>query len=105
MVKVRGFLTSLKDNSSSVGLRNQKLLVQIQAETMNSATLIISSSLLLVLAILVYPLLTTLNPQPQKPDWASTHVKTAVSTSFFVSLLPLMIFLDQGAESITTNWH
>nr|YP_961340.1 NADH dehydrogenase subunit 5 [Opsariichthys bidens]ABC96656.1 NADH dehydrogenase subunit 5 [Opsariichthys bidens] len=72
---------------------------------MNSATLIMSSSLVLVLAILVYPLLTTLNPNPQKSDWASTHVKTAVSTSFFISLLPLMIFLDQGAESITTNWH
>nr|YP_009053843.1 NADH dehydrogenase subunit 5 [Metzia longinasus]AHJ61350.1 NADH dehydrogenase subunit 5 [Metzia longinasus] len=72
---------------------------------MNSTTLIMSSSLILVLTILMYPLLTTLNPKPQKPEWASTHVKTAVSTSFFISLLPLMIFLDQGMESITTNWH
>nr|YP_008592733.1 NADH dehydrogenase subunit 5 [Metzia formosae]AGU43724.1 NADH dehydrogenase subunit 5 [Metzia formosae] len=72
---------------------------------MNSTTLIMSSSLVLVLTILMYPLLTTLNPKPQKPEWASTHVKTAVSTSFFISLLPLMIFLDQGMESITTNWH
>lgn len=72
---------------------------------MNSTTLIISSSLVLVLAILIYPLLTTLSPNPQKPEWASTHVKTAVSTSFFISLLPLILFLDQGVESITTNWH
>nr|YP_009311200.1 NADH dehydrogenase subunit 5 [Metzia lineata]BAV69908.1 NADH dehydrogenase subunit 5 [Metzia lineata] len=72
---------------------------------MNPTTLIMSSSLILVLTILMYPLLTTLNPKPQKPEWASTHVKTAVSTSFFISLLPLMIFLDQGMESITTNWH
>nr|AIS74712.1 NADH dehydrogenase subunit 5 [Opsariichthys sp. 'chengtui'] len=72
---------------------------------MNSATLIMSSSLVLILAILIYPLLTTLSPSPRKPEWANTHVKTAVSTSFFISLLPLMIFLDQGAESITTNWH
>nr|YP_009348979.1 NADH dehydrogenase subunit 5 [Opsariichthys evolans]BAW88571.1 NADH dehydrogenase subunit 5 [Opsariichthys evolans] len=72
---------------------------------MNSTTLIMSSSLVLVLAILIYPLLTTLSPSPQKPEWANTHVKTAVSTSFFISLLPLMIFLDQGVESITTNWH
>nr|YP_009240883.1 NADH dehydrogenase subunit 5 [Megalobrama terminalis x Megalobrama amblycephala]AKN10662.1 NADH dehydrogenase subunit 5 [Megalobrama terminalis x Megalobrama amblycephala] len=72
---------------------------------MNSTTLIMSSSLILVLTILMFPLLTTLNPKPQKPEWANTHVKTAVSTSFFISLLPLMIFLDQGMESITTNWQ
>nr|AGW95946.1 NADH dehydrogenase subunit 5 [Zacco platypus] len=72
---------------------------------MNSTTLIMSSSLVLVIAILIYPLLTTLSPNPQKPEWAGTHVKTAVSTAFFISLLPLMIFLDQGVETITTNWH
>nr|YP_007026030.1 NADH dehydrogenase subunit 5 [Aphyocypris moltrechti]AFQ31553.1 NADH dehydrogenase subunit 5 [Aphyocypris moltrechti] len=72
---------------------------------MNSTTLIMSSSLILVLTILMFPLLTTLSPKPQKPEWANTHVKTAVSTSFFISLLPLMIFLDQGVENITTNWH
>nr|YP_009338702.1 NADH dehydrogenase subunit 5 [Gnathopogon nicholsi]ANW36324.1 NADH dehydrogenase subunit 5 [Gnathopogon nicholsi] len=72
---------------------------------MNSTTLIMSSSLILVITILIYPLLMTLNPKPQNPQWASTHVKNAVSTAFFISLLPLMIFLDQGVESITTNWH
>nr|YP_008815674.1 NADH dehydrogenase subunit 5 [Saurogobio dabryi]AGZ03623.1 NADH dehydrogenase subunit 5 [Saurogobio dabryi] len=72
---------------------------------MNSMTLIMSSSLILVITILIIPLLMTLNPKPQHPNWADTHVKTAVSTAFFISLLPLMIFLDQGAESITTNWH
>nr|YP_010139248.1 NADH dehydrogenase subunit 5 [Gnathopogon herzensteini]QQK54702.1 NADH dehydrogenase subunit 5 [Gnathopogon herzensteini] len=72
---------------------------------MNSTTLIMSSSLVLVVAILIYPLLTTLNPKPQSPEWASTHVKNAVSTAFFISLLPLMIFLDQGMESVSTNWH
>nr|UUJ35080.1 NADH dehydrogenase subunit 5 [Gnathopogon herzensteini] len=72
---------------------------------MNSTTLIMSSSLILVITILIYPLLTTLSPKPQNPGWASTHVKNAVSTAFFISLLPLMIFLDQGMESVTTNWH
>nr|YP_009642444.1 NADH dehydrogenase subunit 5 [Acheilognathus tonkinensis]QCF40094.1 NADH dehydrogenase subunit 5 [Acheilognathus tonkinensis] len=72
---------------------------------MNSTTLIMSSSLMLILLILVFPLLTTLSPKPQPPEWANTHVKTAVSTSFFISLLPLMIFLDQGLETIVTNWH
>nr|BBM68049.1 NADH dehydrogenase subunit 5 [Acheilognathus tabira erythropterus] len=72
---------------------------------MNSTTLIMSSSLILILSILAFPLLTTLSPKPRAPEWAHTHVKTAVSTSFFVSLLPLMIFLDQGLETIVTNWH
>nr|ABY80742.1 NADH dehydrogenase subunit 5 [Pseudopungtungia nigra] len=72
---------------------------------MNSTTLIMSSSLILVIVILTLPLLTTLTPQPKNPEWASTHVKTAVSTAFFVSLLPLMIFLDQGMKSVTTNWQ
>nr|YP_009388856.1 NADH dehydrogenase subunit 5 [Yasuhikotakia modesta]YP_009946697.1 NADH dehydrogenase subunit 5 [Yasuhikotakia eos]ARU81326.1 NADH dehydrogenase subunit 5 [Yasuhikotakia modesta]QOE76689.1 NADH dehydrogenase subunit 5 [Yasuhikotakia eos] len=72
---------------------------------MHTTTLTMSSSLILVLTILLYPLLMTLNPKPQNPMWAVTHVKTAVSSAFFVSLLPLMLFLDQGAETITTNWH
>nr|YP_007624871.1 NADH dehydrogenase subunit 5 [Sarcocheilichthys nigripinnis]AFQ93994.1 NADH dehydrogenase subunit 5 [Sarcocheilichthys nigripinnis] len=71
---------------------------------MNS-TLIMSSSLILVITVLMFPLLTTLSPKPQKPNWANTHVKTAISTAFFISLLPLTIFLDQGMESVTTNWH
>nr|WBR66473.1 NADH dehydrogenase subunit 5 [Microphysogobio yaluensis] len=72
---------------------------------MNPTTLIMSSSLILVITILIIPLLTTLSPEPRKMDWANTHVKTAVSTAFFISLLPLMMFLDQGLESVTTNWH
>nr|YP_004123502.1 NADH dehydrogenase subunit 5 [Gobiobotia macrocephala]ACN29561.1 NADH dehydrogenase subunit 5 [Gobiobotia macrocephala] len=72
---------------------------------MNSTTLIMSSSLILVITIIIIPLLMTLSPEPKSPDWANKSVKTAVSTAFFVSLLPLMIFLDQGMESITTNWH
>nr|WPW43055.1 NADH-ubiquinone oxidoreductase chain 5 [Schistura fasciolata] len=72
---------------------------------MHPTTMILSSSLLLVITILAYPLMTTLTPTPKNPKWATTHVKTAVSTAFFISLLPLMMFLDQGAEVIVTNWH
>nr|AMD12127.1 NADH dehydrogenase subunit 5 [Triplophysa alticeps] len=72
---------------------------------MHPTTLILSSSLILVITILIYPLLTTLSPSRKNSEWATTHVKTAVSTSFFVSLLPLILFLDQGAETIVTNWH
>nr|ACX50307.1 NADH dehydrogenase subunit 5 [Catostomus columbianus] len=72
---------------------------------MYPTTLILSSSLVLVITILIYPLLTTLNSNTQNPEWAATHVKMAVSSAFLVSLIPLTIFLDQGAESIVTNWH
>nr|YP_009311577.1 NADH dehydrogenase subunit 5 [Chrosomus erythrogaster]BAV70493.1 NADH dehydrogenase subunit 5 [Chrosomus erythrogaster] len=72
---------------------------------MNLVALSMSSSLTLILTILVFPLLMTLNPLPLKPVWANTHVKTAVSTAFFISLLPLVLFLDQGVESVTTNWQ
>nr|YP_009024553.1 NADH dehydrogenase subunit 5 [Cobitis elongatoides]AHI95750.1 NADH dehydrogenase subunit 5 [Cobitis elongatoides] len=70
---------------------------------MHPMTLVLSSSLILVIAILIYPLLTTLDPKPQDQKRAITHVKTAVSTAFLVSLLPLMIFLNHGAETIITK--
>nr|YP_009311928.1 NADH dehydrogenase subunit 5 [Kottelatlimia pristes]BAV71182.1 NADH dehydrogenase subunit 5 [Kottelatlimia pristes] len=72
---------------------------------MHTTALTLSSSLVLVIAVLIYPLLSTLTPNPKTHPWATSHVKTAVSTAFFISLLPLMIFLDQGAETIITNWH
>nr|YP_009268504.1 NADH dehydrogenase subunit 5 [Yaoshania pachychilus]AMB36245.1 NADH dehydrogenase subunit 5 [Yaoshania pachychilus] len=72
---------------------------------MHPTPLILSSSLLLVITILIYPLFTSLSPNPQNPEWATSHVKTAVSTAFFVSLMPLAVFLDQGTETIVTNWH
>nr|YP_008082531.1 NADH dehydrogenase subunit 5 [Anodontostoma chacunda]AGL45286.1 NADH dehydrogenase subunit 5 [Anodontostoma chacunda] len=68
-------------------------------------TLILTSSLTLIFALLAYPIITTIDPTPKNPDWAVTHVKTAVSAAFVVSLLPLFIFLDQGVETIVTTWH
>nr|AOR08514.1 NADH dehydrogenase subunit 5 [Neolissochilus hexagonolepis] len=67
-------------------------------------TLIMHSSLLLIFLILVYPLLTTLNPNQQESKLAEM-TKIAVSSAFFISLLPLMIFLDLKTEGIVTNWH
>nr|YP_005087618.1 NADH dehydrogenase subunit 5 [Sundasalanx sp. Chao Phraya]BAL43697.1 NADH dehydrogenase subunit 5 [Sundasalanx sp. Chao Phraya] len=68
-------------------------------------TLIFSSSLTLIFILLAYPILTTLTPSTKDSQWATSYVKTAVSTSFFISLLPLFIFLDQGMETIVTTWH
>nr|ACZ03934.1 NADH dehydrogenase subunit 5 [Carassius gibelio] len=67
-------------------------------------TLIMHSSLLLIFFILVYPLLTTLNPNQQGSNMAGM-TKVAVSSAFFISLLPLMIFLNLKTEGIITNWQ
>nr|AUM75902.1 NADH dehydrogenase subunit 5 [Ptychidio macrops] len=66
--------------------------------------LIMHSSLLLIFFILLYPLFTTLNPNQQESKMAKM-TKTAVSSAFFISLLPLMIFLNLKTEGIITNWH
>nr|WNH17665.1 NADH dehydrogenase subunit 5 [Echidna nebulosa] len=71
---------------------------------MHATTLMFNSTLILVLLILTYPIITTLNPTPPKKSWALLQVKTAVKLAFFVSLVPLFIFLDQGMEATTTNW-
>nr|YP_010282868.1 NADH dehydrogenase subunit 5 [Cheilinus oxycephalus]ULC84630.1 NADH dehydrogenase subunit 5 [Cheilinus oxycephalus] len=72
---------------------------------MHPTSLMMTSSLILIFTTLAYPLFTTLSPTQQKPDWAVTHVKTAVKLAFFISLLPLFLFLNEGAEMIITNWN
>nr|YP_010501218.1 NADH dehydrogenase subunit 5 [Parophrys vetulus]UXB59352.1 NADH dehydrogenase subunit 5 [Parophrys vetulus]WMI36636.1 NADH dehydrogenase subunit 5 [Parophrys vetulus]WNH18289.1 NADH dehydrogenase subunit 5 [Parophrys vetulus] len=71
---------------------------------MHPTSLMISSSLVTIFALLAYPLVTTIRPTPRGPQWATSHVKTAVKMAFFVSLLPLALFLNEGAETIVTNW-
>nr|YP_010170549.1 NADH dehydrogenase subunit 5 [Thamnaconus septentrionalis]QRZ60531.1 NADH dehydrogenase subunit 5 [Thamnaconus septentrionalis] len=71
---------------------------------MHPSALMMASSLVLIFALLIYPVITTINPNPRKEGWALEQVKTAVKMAFFVSLLPLTLFLNQGAEIITTTW-
>nr|YP_010487902.1 NADH dehydrogenase subunit 5 [Argyrops bleekeri]UWI71734.1 NADH dehydrogenase subunit 5 [Argyrops bleekeri] len=71
---------------------------------MHPSSLTMASSLITIFLLLSYPVLTTLSPNPQKSDWALMKVKTAVKLAFFVSLLPLFLFLNEGAEAIITNW-
>nr|WQT73423.1 NADH dehydrogenase subunit 5 [Gymnothorax miliaris]WQT73436.1 NADH dehydrogenase subunit 5 [Gymnothorax miliaris] len=71
---------------------------------MHTTTMMFNTALLLVLVVLAYPVITTIDPTPKKNTWALLQVKTAVQLSFFISLAPLFIFLDQGMETITTNW-
>lgn len=72
---------------------------------MHIAPLMLTSSLVITLSTLFYPLLISLNPTPKSPEQTTAQVKAAVSTAFFISLISLIIFLDQGTESILTNWN
>nr|YP_009387914.1 NADH dehydrogenase subunit 5 [Chelidonichthys kumu]ART64955.1 NADH dehydrogenase subunit 5 [Chelidonichthys kumu] len=71
---------------------------------MHPTSLMMTSSLLIIFTLLMFPVLTTLNPHPREDGWASTHVKTSVKLAFFVSLLPLFLFFNEGAETIVTSW-
>nr|YP_010173641.1 NADH dehydrogenase subunit 5 [Aethotaxis mitopteryx]QSJ49000.1 NADH dehydrogenase subunit 5 [Aethotaxis mitopteryx] len=65
---------------------------------------VLTSSLIIVFFLLGAPLITTLTTSPMKPTWATTHVKPAVKTAFFVSLFPLFLFLNQGMEVVVASW-
>nr|URN73797.1 NADH dehydrogenase subunit 5 [Odontesthes argentinensis] len=71
---------------------------------MHPTPLMMTSSLTLIFILLLYPVLTTLSPTLKPPTWALAQVKTAVKLAFFISLLPLSLFLNEGAEAITTTW-
>nr|YP_010379967.1 NADH dehydrogenase subunit 5 [Gymnothorax undulatus]UDF87789.1 NADH dehydrogenase subunit 5 [Gymnothorax undulatus] len=71
---------------------------------MHPTALMFNTTLLLTLVVLFYPIITTMSPTPFNKTWALLQVKTAVQLAFFISLVPLCIFLDQGMEAITTNW-
>nr|BBH37003.1 NADH dehydrogenase subunit 5 [Parioglossus raoi] len=72
---------------------------------MHPTPLMMTTSLLIIFGLLFYPLLTTLSPKPTGDSWALSHVKTAVKLAFFVSLLPLFLFLSEGTETVITNWN
>lgn len=96
-------LKLLKDNSSSIGLRHQKLLVQIQVKAMHLTPLIITTSLLLIFITLLVPIISTLSPSPKTNEQYSHQVKTAIKISFIISLFPLFLFFSEGTEIITSH--
>nr|YP_009266334.1 NADH dehydrogenase subunit 5 [Amphiprion akallopisos]BAV14409.1 NADH dehydrogenase subunit 5 [Amphiprion akallopisos] len=69
-----------------------------------TSPLYMTSCMILVFFALSYPIFTSLSPKPLKNDWAITHVKKAVKLAFFISLLPLFLFLNHGTETIMTDW-
>nr|WJQ22645.1 NADH dehydrogenase subunit 5 [Philypnodon grandiceps] len=71
---------------------------------MHPTPLMMTTSLLIIFTLLLYPVITTLTPTQKNTTWALSQVKTAVKLSFIVSLLPLALFLSEGAETVITNW-
>nr|YP_009177953.1 NADH dehydrogenase subunit 5 [Gambusia holbrooki]AJW75218.1 NADH dehydrogenase subunit 5 [Gambusia holbrooki]AJW75608.1 NADH dehydrogenase subunit 5 [Gambusia holbrooki] len=71
---------------------------------MPSTALFLPSSMMIIFLILLFPVLTSLSPSPLITGWALTKTKTAVKLAFFISLFPLFLFFDQGAETIITAW-
>nr|AQT00883.1 NADH dehydrogenase subunit 5 [Sperata aor] len=67
--------------------------------------IIMTTTLLLTLTTLTWPLIMTLSPNPLNQNWATKHVKATVSTAFFINMIPLIVFLDQGTETIITTWN
>nr|YP_009704239.1 NADH dehydrogenase subunit 5 [Rhinogobius leavelli]QEO33551.1 NADH dehydrogenase subunit 5 [Rhinogobius leavelli] len=72
---------------------------------MHPTPLMMTTSLIIIFTLLIYPVLTTLSPAPKDDTWALTQVKTAVKLAFTTSLLPLSLFLAERAETVITNWN
>nr|WNH20552.1 NADH dehydrogenase subunit 5 [Polydactylus sexfilis] len=71
---------------------------------MSNLTSIFVASFLTAMILLCSPLLTTLDPNPKNTKWAMAHVKTAVLIALLTSLVPLLVFLNEGTEAVITDW-
>nr|YP_001129526.1 NADH dehydrogenase subunit 5 [Hynobius arisanensis]ABO20781.1 NADH dehydrogenase subunit 5 [Hynobius arisanensis] len=63
--------------------------------------LIFNSSMVLSLFMLTFALIMSLN----KLNWPINHIKNSVKFAFMTSLIPLMIYMAYGVESIVTTFH
>nr|YP_009182789.1 NADH dehydrogenase subunit 5 [Austrolebias charrua]AKL82662.1 NADH dehydrogenase subunit 5 [Austrolebias charrua] len=63
-----------------------------------------STSYIIILLFLLYPLASSLLFHPQYQNLSPLKIKTAVKMSFFMSLIPLCLFINQGMETMMTLW-
>nr|ARH11248.1 NADH dehydrogenase subunit 5 [Batrachuperus pinchonii] len=68
---------------------------------MNSV-LIFNSSMVLSLFVLTIPLIM---PLMKTMNWPVTYIKNSVKLAFLTSLIPLMIYMANGLESVVTSFH
>nr|WNH21930.1 NADH dehydrogenase subunit 5 [Platybelone argala] len=72
---------------------------------MHYTPLIMTSTIVIIFLVLTQPVLMTMTPKTLDPEQTVLKIKTAVKMAFFISLIPLSIFLNEGAEIITTSWN
>nr|BBI37655.1 NADH dehydrogenase subunit 5 [Trimma preclarum] len=70
---------------------------------MHPTPLMMTTSLLLILTILIFPIFMAMSPHPKTSEYYSLQVKNAVKIAFMISLLPLFLFFSEGAETITSH--
>nr|YP_009003623.1 NADH dehydrogenase subunit 5 [Schistometopum gregorii]AGZ19108.1 NADH dehydrogenase subunit 5 [Schistometopum gregorii] len=63
-------------------------------------SLIFNSTLIISLILLILPLILRMNKKINP-----NNIMLTIKLAFIFNLIPLMIFLDQGTETIMTNWH
>nr|NP_068792.1 NADH dehydrogenase subunit 5 [Pteropus dasymallus]BAB18182.1 NADH dehydrogenase subunit 5 [Pteropus dasymallus] len=63
-----------------------------------------TSSMLLSMLILMAPIVLS-NSNFYSNKLYPNYVKTMVSYSFMISLIPMMIFIQSGQETMVSNWH
>nr|YP_008379265.1 NADH dehydrogenase subunit 5 [Aesopia cornuta]AGQ46053.1 NADH dehydrogenase subunit 5 [Aesopia cornuta] len=71
---------------------------------MHGAPLAMTSSMLMVFVLLLYPVVTTLTSIPKETLKLTQSIKTAVKAAFLISLLPLLLFMNFGLQAIISDW-
>nr|WRH36005.1 NADH dehydrogenase subunit 5 [Panthera onca] len=63
-----------------------------------------TSFMLTAMFILLLPIITS-NTQLYKNNLYPHYVKTTISYAFTISMVPAMVFISSGQETIISNWH
>nr|NP_037659.1 NADH dehydrogenase subunit 5 [Talpa europaea]QEI26171.1 NADH dehydrogenase subunit 5 [Talpa europaea]CAB71169.1 NADH dehydrogenase subunit 5 [Talpa europaea] len=65
---------------------------------------LLTSSLLLSLLILILPIMTTLTNKYKESTFPA-YVKSTISYAFMISMIPALLFIHSGQETMISNWH
>nr|YP_004123198.1 NADH dehydrogenase subunit 5 [Rattus leucopus]ADD46488.1 NADH dehydrogenase subunit 5 [Rattus leucopus] len=63
-----------------------------------------TSSILMILALLTAPIIISMTNLPKLIDFPS-YATSSIKFSFYLSLLPLLLFFHYNTEYMITNWH
>lgn len=63
-----------------------------------------ASTLILIFAGLLVPLIYVASPLAKSGESPSKHITTAIVITFFISLVPLLTFYLNGSQPVITTW-